>query len=59
MGARPYSGQVEKICKGKECKVEVRCKMEYIKDAIETIRRVHPYEEPLFNIIPIINNMFE
>lgn len=58
-GTNPYSGQVGQICEGEECKVEVRCKMEYIKNVIEAIRRIHPYEEPLFNIIPIINNMFE
>ncbi len=58
-GANPYSGKIGEICEGEECKVEVRCKMKYVKDAVETIRRVHPYEEPLFNIIPIINDLFE
>lgn len=53
------SGKVGEICEGEECKVEVRCKMEYVKDAVEVIRRIHPYEEPLFNIIPIINDLFE
>ncbi|MCQ4923578.1 hypothetical protein NE686_10800 [Tissierella carlieri] len=58
-GANPYNGQVGEICEGEECKVEVRCKMEYVKNAIEAIKKIHPYEEPLFNIIPIINNLFE
>lgn len=58
-GANPYNGQVGEICEGEECKVEVRCKMEYVKNAIEAIKKIHPYEEPLFNIIPIINDLFE
>lgn len=57
--ANPYSGQVGEVSEGDECKIEVRCKMEYVKDAIRVIRDVHPYEEPVFNIIPLINNIFE
>ncbi|MBU5254999.1 hypothetical protein [Tissierella praeacuta] len=58
-GANPYNGQVGEICEGEECKVEARCKIEYVKKAIEAIRKIHPYEEPLFNIVPIINDLFE
>lgn len=58
-GSKPYNGQIGKICEGEECKVEVRCKMEYIKIAVEIIKKIHPYEEPLFNIIPILNDLFK
>lgn len=57
--ASPYSGEVGEVHEGDEAKVEVRCKKEYVKDAIEVIRKVHPYEEPVFNIIPILNDLFE
>jgi len=58
-GSNPFNGEVDKICEGEECKIEVRCKREYIKDAIKTIKDIHPYEEPLINIIPIVNELFE
>lgn len=57
--ANPYSGNIGEITEGEECKVEIRCKMEYVQDAIAVIRKVHPYEEPVFHIIPILNHLFE
>lgn len=58
-GAQPFQGEVGKICHGQECKVEVRCRKECIGDAIKAIRKVHPYEEPLVNIVPLLNPLFE
>lgn len=57
--ANPFSGEVGKICEGKECKIEIRCKSELVKDAMKVIRRIHPYEEPVINILPILNEFFE
>ena len=39
--------------------MEVRCKIEYVKNAIKVIKKVHPYEEPVYNIVPLLNNIFE
>lgn len=58
-GSNPFNGEVGKICEGEECKVEIRCKREYVKDALKVIRKVHPYEEPVINVIPIMNELFE
>lgn len=58
-GSNPFNGEVGQICKGEECKVELRCKREYVKNAIKVIKEIHPYEEPVINIIPIINELFE
>lgn len=58
-GSNPYNGEVGSICEGSECKMELRCKNEYVKDAIKVIRENHPYEEPVFNIIPLMNDFFE
>jgi hypothetical protein len=30
-----------------------------VKEAIEVIKRVHPYEEPLINVIPLVNHIFD
>ena len=58
-GTNPFNGEVGQVCKGEECKIEIRCRREYVKAAIKVIREIHPYEEPLINIIPIINELFE
>lgn len=58
-GSNPFNGKVGKVCEAEECKVEIRCKREYVKDAMNAIKKIHPYEEPLINIIPIINELFE
>ncbi len=58
IGAQPYEGVVGEVSHGQECKVEVRCKTEYVKDAIKVVKEIHPYEEPLFNIIPLVNYLY-
>lgn len=58
-GSNPYSGMVGELCRRQECRAECRCEAEYVPAAIAAIRRVHPYEEPLINIIPLANNLFE
>ncbi len=57
-GANPFSGEKNKINEGTECKMEFRCKREYVKAVIDVIKGNHPYEEPLYNIIPIMNSCF-
>lgn len=58
LGAHPYQGEIGKIEEGKECKVEVNCKKELVREAIRAVRSIHPYEEPVFNITPLLNNLF-
>ena len=58
-GSNPYNGEVGKVCEGEECKIEIRCKSAYVREAIRVIKTIHPYEEPLNNIIPILNELFE
>ena len=58
-GADPFKGKIEKISEVKEYKIEVNCKRELVSEAIKIIKRVHPYEEPLVNIIPLANHLFD
>ena len=58
-GADPFKGQIERISEVKEYKIEVNCRRELVKDAIKVIRSAHPYEEPLVNVIPLANHLFE
>jgi hypothetical protein len=57
-GATPYQGEIGKISEGEEYKVEVNCKREQVSDALSVIRRIHPYDEPLINIIPLVNHLW-
>jgi hypothetical protein len=56
-GAEPFDGKVGEIKVTTEYKLEVNCKRELVKDAIRVIKSVHPYEEPLINVIPLANHL--
>ena len=58
-GANPFDGEIGKISEVAEYKVEVNCRRELVNEAIQVIRRVHPYEEPLVNVIPLANHLFD
>lgn len=53
-GATPHNGEKGKINEGTECKVEFRCENIHIRAVASIIRKIHPYEEPLVNIIPVL-----
>jgi hypothetical protein len=59
LGAEPFEGEIGKITETAEYKVEVNCKRDLVDQAIKAIRSVHPYEEPLVNIIPLVNHLFD
>ncbi|AAK78444.1 hypothetical protein BJV85_003553 [Clostridium acetobutylicum] len=58
-GSEPVEGEIGKVCHSEECKIEMKCKREYVENALKIIRKVHPYEEPVINVIPILNQLFE
>ena len=58
-GADPFEGEVGNISEVAEYKVEVNCKRDLVGEAIKVIRSVHPYEEPLINVIPLANHLFD
>lgn len=57
-GANPFEGKVGELNEVTEYKLEVNCKRELVNQAIKTIRSVHPYEEPLINVVPLANHLF-
>ena len=58
-GANPFDGEIGEIKETKEYNVEVNCKRELVNEAMKVIRSVHPYEEPLVNVIPLANQLFD
>ena len=54
-GSKPYTGKENDLNKEKEAKVEFRCHKDLAIEVINVIKAIHPYEEPVYDIIPIIN----
>ena len=54
-GSKPYLGQHNQISQEKELKVEVVCKIDNLEKTISAIKNIHPYEEPVINIIPLLS----
>ena len=54
-GTDPYNGKVGEISEGEEIKVEVTLKAAQLEDVVAAVRRVHPYEEPVINLIPLLH----
>ncbi|MCR5347392.1 MAG: hypothetical protein K6E38_06400 [Fretibacterium sp.] len=53
-GTSPYMGRAGEISEEPELKVEVTCRVGRLDETIAAIKRVHPYEEPVINAIPLI-----
>lgn len=52
-GAAPYLGEVGAVCTQAEIKVEVTCLTQRVEETVAAIKAVHPYEEPVINVIPL------
>lgn len=53
-GANPTIGDVGKMSREPENKVEMVCPEEKLSEVIKAIREVHPYEEPAIDVIKLI-----
>ena len=53
--AKPFSGKIGDLHYGSECKMELRCNSVLIKEALKKIHEIHPYEEPVVNVLPLMN----
>ena len=52
-GTRPYLGRTDEISQEPELKVEVTCRADRLAETIRAVKAVHPYEEPVINVIPL------
>jgi uncharacterized protein YbbK (DUF523 family) len=57
-GTSPYLGSVGELSREPELKVEVTVRAARVDETIAAIRRVHPYEEPVINAIPLWRTSF-
>lgn len=54
-GSSPFIGETNSLSSEEEAKVEFRCKCELIDLVLSTIKKIHPYDEPVINIIQLLN----
>ena len=52
-GTHPYIGEENVISQEEELKVEVTILAERLKETIAAIKEIHPYEEPVINVIKL------
>lgn len=53
--ANPYIGQCGQLETLAEYRVEMVCAGEYIQAAVAALRAAHPYEEPAFDVLRLID----
>ena len=53
--SNPYIGEKNKLVFVEEDKLEVICDIAIVKKILKRLREVHPYEEPVIDIIPLID----
>ena len=57
-GTDPYIGRENEISEEPEFKVEVTCRIEKVDQTVEAVKAVHPYEEPVINVVPLYRTSF-
>lgn len=53
-GTHPFLGTAGELCRAKELKIEVCCLFSQAKKTIALVKKAHPYEEPVINLIPLL-----
>jgi hypothetical protein len=57
-GSSPYIGNKDKVEIVEEYKVEMLCHDDDIRNVIKALKESHPYEEPAYDIIQLVNDEF-
>lgn len=53
-GARPYLGKLGRLEKVREARLETIVPLAKLKKVVAAIKQAHPYEEPAYDLIPLI-----
>ena len=53
--AHPHIGKVHKLETVEEEQIEVVCERKIAKQVVSKLRKSHPYEEPIIDILPLIS----
>ncbi|MBM7837296.1 hypothetical protein JOC54_000527 [Alkalihalobacillus xiaoxiensis] len=52
-GADPVNGRIGELCYGPECKMEFSCNYHQLPKVKQLIETIHPYEKPVYYVIPL------
>lgn len=52
-GSSPYLGREGELCTVPEYKVEAVCRADRVGETLAAVKKAHPYEEPVINVIPL------
>ena len=52
-GTAPFIGKENEISEEEELKVEVNVREEILDETLKAIKAVHPYEEPVINVLEL------
>jgi hypothetical protein len=52
-GSNPTTGEIGKLEEVPEERIETVCEEKFLKQTLEAIKKVHPYEEPATDVYPI------
>ncbi len=54
-GSKPFIGKSGNIEEVREEKIEVICPVKLLNKVLQSVRSVHPYEEPAIDVYPLLN----
>lgn len=54
-GSRPFLGKTDQLTVVAETKIEATCTFERYLALVKSIRDHHPYEEPVIDVYPLLN----
>lgn len=54
-GSKPFIGKSGKIEEVREEKIEVICPVKLLNKVLQSVRSVHPYEDPAIDVYPLLN----
>ena len=54
-GTKPFIGTEGEVSEEPELKVEVMIRAEILDTVMRAVKAVHPYEEPVINLIPLLH----
>ena len=57
-GSHPYRGKENVLQSETELKVEVTCLYDHLDRTVDAMKRIHPYEVPVINVIPLLRTSF-
>lgn len=54
-GSQPFIGQHGEVERVRELKVEMICADDCMKQALKALKEAHPYEEPAFDLVALVD----